>query len=151
MEWPTITFFAFLFMVVGGLEKVGLIHTLAETMMTMTGNHYVALMLIILWVSAILSALLDNIPFVATLIPLIQAMEGIRRGLSGGSIYRGIFRRKRNHNRCIGKRRSYRYRQSRKGYNITFIEFMKIGMPMMLMSIVLSTIYLLIIFGNYWG
>ncbi len=40
---------------------------------------------------------------------------------------------------------------SRKGYNITFIEFMKIGMPMMLMSIVLSTIYLLIIFGNYWG
>ncbi len=67
VEWPTITFFAFLFMVVGGLEKVGLIHTLAETMMTMTGNHYVALMLIILWVSAILSALLDNIPFCGNL------------------------------------------------------------------------------------
>jgi Na+/H+ antiporter NhaD/arsenite permease-like protein len=40
---------------------------------------------------------------------------------------------------------------SREGYPITFIGFMKIGMPMMLMSIVLSTVYLLIIFGNYWG
>ncbi len=153
VEWPTITFFAFLFMVVGGLEKVGLIHTLAETMMTATGNHYVALMLIILWVSAILSALLDNIPFVATLIPLIQAMEmeGIDVwplwwAVSIGACFGG-------NGTIIGASANVVLTgiASRKGYNITFIEFMKIGMPMMLMSIVLSTIYLLIIFGNYWG
>lgn len=74
VEWPTIVFFAFLFIVVGGLEKVGLIHMLAVTLMDATGTHYVVLMLVLLWVSAICSAVLDNIPFVATLIPLIQQM-----------------------------------------------------------------------------
>ncbi len=153
VEWPTITFFTFLFMVVGGLEKVGLINALAETMMAATGTHYVALMLIILWVSALLSAVLDNIPFVATLIPLILAMqaEGIDVfplwwAVSIGACFGG-------NGTIIGASANVVLTgiASRKGYNITFIEFMKIGMPMMLMSIVLSTIYLLIIFGNYWG
>jgi Na+/H+ antiporter NhaD/arsenite permease-like protein len=153
VEWPTITFFTFLFMVVGGLEKVGLIHALAEAMMNATGNHYVALMLIILWVSAILSAVLDNIPFVATLIPLILTMEAegvdvwpLWWAVSIGACFGG-------NGTIIGASANVVLTgiASRKGYNITFIEFMKIGMPMMLMSIVLSTIYLLIIFGNYWG
>ena len=75
VEWPTIVFFAFLFIVVGGLQKVGIIHMMAETMINATGSHYVILMLVILWVSALCSAVLDNIPFVATLIPLIQTMS----------------------------------------------------------------------------
>ena len=40
---------------------------------------------------------------------------------------------------------------NRKGYPITFIDFLKIGLPMMLLSIVLATIYMLVLFGNYWG
>ncbi|MGI6766104.1 MAG: SLC13 family permease [Lentihominibacter sp.] len=153
VEWPTIIFFTFLFMVVGGLEKVGLIQVLAESMMHATGTHYVALMLVILWVSALLSAVLDNIPFVATLIPLILTMEAegidvwpLWWAVSIGACFGG-------NGTIIGASANVVLTgiASRKGYPISFIDFMKIGMPMMLMSIVLSTIYLLIIFGNYWG
>ena len=142
VEWPTIVFFAFLFIVVGGLEKVGIIHMMAEGMINATGSHYVILMIVILWVSAICSAVLDNIPFVATLIPLIQTMasEGIdvwplwwavSIGASANVVRTGI--------------------AGRRGYPITFIDFLKIGGPMMIMSIILATIYLLIRFGGYWG
>ncbi|MDO4177233.1 MAG: ArsB/NhaD family transporter [Bacillota bacterium] len=153
VEWPTIVFFAFLFIVVGGLEKVGLIHMLAVSLMNATGTHYVILMIVILWVSALCSAVLDNIPFVATLIPLIQQMgdagldvwplwwavsigacfggNGTIIGASANVVLTGI--------------------ANRKGYPITFMDYMKVGLTMMLMSVVLATIYLLVLFGGYWS
>ncbi len=153
VEWPTIVFFAFLFIVVGGLEKVGIIHMMAEGMINATGSHYVILMIVILWVSAICSAVLDNIPFVATLIPLIQTMasEGIDVwplwwAVSIGACFGG-------NGTIIGASANVVLTgiAGRRGYPITFIDFLKIGGPMMIMSIVLATIYLLIRFGGYWG
>ena len=152
VEWPTIVFFAFLFIVVGGLEKVGLIHKMAEAMIEATGTHYVVLMIVILWVSAICSAVLDNIPFVATLIPLIQTMaaEGIDVwplwwAVSIGACFGG-------NGTIIGASANVVLTgiANRRGYPITFIDFLKIGGPMMIMSIILSTFYLLILFGGYW-
>lgn len=153
VEWPTIIFFAFLFIVVGGLEKVGLIHALAVKMMSTTGTHYVALMIIILWVSALLSAVLDNIPFVATLIPLIQQMADagldvwpLWWAVSIGACFGG-------NGTIIGASANVVLTgiANRKGYPITFMDYLKVGLPMMLMSIVLATIYLLILFGGYWS
>ena len=153
VEWPTIVFFAFLFIVVGGLEKVGLIHMLAVTMMNATGTHYVILMLVLLWVSALCSAVLDNIPFVATLIPLIQQMQDagldvwpLWWAVSIGACFGG-------NGTIIGASANVVLTgiANRKGYPITFIDFLKIGLPMMLLSIVLATIYMLVLFGNYWG
>ncbi len=153
VEWPTIVFFAFLFIVVGGLEKVGLIHMMAEGMINATGSHYVILMIVILWVSAICSAVLDNIPFVATLIPLIQTMasEGIDVwplwwAVSIGACFGG-------NGTIIGASANVVLTgiSNRRGYPITFMDFLKIGLPMMLLSIVLATIYLLIRFGGYWN
>ena len=153
VEWPTIIFFVFLFIVVGGLEKVGLIHMLAVTMMEATGTHYVILMLVLLWVSALLSAVLDNIPFVATLIPLIQQME--EAGLDVWPLWWAV-----SLGACFGGNGTIIGASanvvltgiaSRKGYPITFIDYLKVGMPMMLMSIVLATVYLLVLFGGYWG
>ena len=153
VEWPTIVFFAFLFIVVGGLEKVGLIHMMAEAMIEATGTHYVILMLVILWVSALCSAVLDNIPFVATLIPLIQTMasEGIDVwplwwAVSIGACFGG-------NGTIIGASANVVLTgiSNRRGYPITFIDFLKVGGPMMLLSIVLSTIYLLVRFGGYWS
>ena len=152
VEWPTIVFFAFLFIVVGGLEKVGLIHMMAEAMIEATGTHYVILMLVILWVSALCSAVLDNIPFVATLIPLIQTMasEGIDVwplwwAVSIGACFGG-------NGTIIGASANVVLTgiSNRRGYPITFIDFLKVGGPMMIMSIILSTFYLLILFGGYW-
>ena len=153
VEWPTIVFFAFLFIVVGGLEKVGLIHMLAETLINATGSHYVVLMIVILWVSAICSAVLDNIPFVATLIPLILTMEAegidvwpLWWAVSIGACFGG-------NGTIIGASANVVLTgiAGRRGYPITFIQFLKVGAPMMLMSIVLATGYLLILFGKYWG
>ena len=153
VEWPTIVFFAFLFIVVGGLEKVGIIHMMAEAMISATGTHYVILMIVILWVSAICSAVLDNIPFVATLIPLIQTMssEGIDVwplwwAVSIGACFGG-------NGTIIGASANVVLTgiSGRRGYPITFIDFLKIGLPMMLLSIVLATIYLLVRFGGYWS
>ena len=153
VEWPTIIFFVFLFIVVGGLEKVGLIHMLAATMMEATGTHYVILMLVLLWVSALLSAVLDNIPFVATVIPLIQQME--EAGLDVWPLWWAV-----SLGACFGGNGTIIGASanvvltgiaSRKGYPITFIDYLKVGMPMMLMSIVLATVYLLVLFGGYWG
>ena len=153
VEWPTIVFFAFLFIVVGGLEKVGLIHMMAEAMINATGTHYVALMIVILWVSALCSEVLDNIPFVATLIPLIQTMasEGIDVwplwwAVSIGACFGG-------NGTIIGASANVVLTgiANRKGYPITFIDFLKVGGPMMLLSIVLATIYLLVRFGGYWS
>ncbi len=153
VEWPTIVFFAFLFIVVGGLEKVGIIHMMAEGMISATGSHYVILMIVILWVSALCSAVLDNIPFVATLIPLIQTMasEGIDVwplwwAVSIGACFGG-------NGTIIGASANVVLTgiSNRRGYPITFMDFLKIGLPMMLLSIVLATIYLLIRFGGYWN
>ena len=152
VEWPTIVFFAFLFIVVGGLEKVGIIHMMAEGMINATGSHYVILMIVILWVSAICSAVLDNIPFVATLIPLIQTMasEGIDVwplwwAVSIGACFGG-------NGTIIGASANVVLTgiANRRGYPITFIDFLKVGAPMMIMSIILATGYLLILFGGYW-
>ncbi len=153
VEWPTIVFFAFLFIVVGGLEKVGIIHMMAEAMMGATGSHYVVLMIVILWVSALCSAVLDNIPFVATLIPLIQTMsaEGIDVwplwwAVSIGACFGG-------NGTIIGASANVVLTgiANRRGYPITFIDYLKIGLPLMLLSIVLATIYLLVLFGGYWS
>lgn len=69
VEWPTIIFFTALFIVVGGMVETGVIDKLADLIMGVTGGKPVMTMMIILWVSALLSSTLDNIPFVATMIP----------------------------------------------------------------------------------
>ena len=71
VEWVTIFFFAGLFVLVGGLIDIGLISSLAEVIDVTNGDIGFAAILI-LWVSGIASATIDNIPFVATMIPLIQ-------------------------------------------------------------------------------
>ena len=153
VEWPTIIFFAFLFIVVGGLEKVGLIHKLAVALMDATGTHYVVLMIALLWVSAICSAVLDNIPFVATLIPLIQQMQ--EAGLDVWPLWWAI-----SIGACFGGNGTIIGASAnvvltgiskREGYPISFMDFLKVGGPMMLLSIVLATIYLLVLFGGYWS
>jgi len=74
IEWTTIFFFIGLFVVVHALEVSGFLTLLGGKLVTLTGGHLATAATIILWVSAILSAVIDNIPFVATMIPLIKGM-----------------------------------------------------------------------------
>jgi Na+/H+ antiporter NhaD/arsenite permease-like protein len=74
VEWITIFFFIGLFMVVHGVETGGLLKLLADQLVTATGGNLATTGYAILWASAVLSAIVDNIPFVATMIPLIKSM-----------------------------------------------------------------------------
>ncbi len=74
VEWITIFFFLGLFIVVHGVEVGGLLHVLATALVQATGGNLAATGYAVLWASAVLSAIVDNIPFVATMIPLIKNM-----------------------------------------------------------------------------
>jgi Na+/H+ antiporter NhaD/arsenite permease-like protein len=74
IEWPTLFFFMGLFVLVGGLEKVGILESLARGVLSLSGNILI-LSLCILWVSALASSFLDNIPFVAAMIPLVARIS----------------------------------------------------------------------------
>lgn len=134
VEWTTILFFTGLFIVVGGLQETGVIQILANGLMDLTEGHMTLTILLILWVSAIVSSFLDNIPFVATLIPLILTMQssgvdvtplwwavslgaclggnGTLIGASANVVLSGI--------------------SNRHGFPITFASYFKVGFPLML-------------------
>ena len=112
--------------------------------------HFLILtMLLILWVSALLSAILDNIPFVATMIPLVMAMEA--SGMNVTPIWWAI-----SLGACLGGNGTLIGASAnvvlsgisdKNGYPITFVQFLKIGMPIMIISVALASVYLLLRFG----
>ena len=81
VEWITIFFFIGLFITVHGVEVGGLLHWLADHLIAATGGHMASTGYAILWASAILSAIIDNIPFVATMIPLVKDMAPALGGM----------------------------------------------------------------------
>ena len=74
IEWPTIFFFIGLFILVGGIESVGLLDKIANRTISLTGGNVLLTALILIWFAGIASAVVDNIPAVATLIPLTYAI-----------------------------------------------------------------------------
>jgi Na+/H+ antiporter NhaD/arsenite permease-like protein len=76
VDWKTLLFFFGLFVCVGGLEQTGALQALADFISRVSGGRLVIVMSIILWVSAFSSAIVDNIPFAATMIPVIRGLAG---------------------------------------------------------------------------
>jgi len=84
VEWPTIFFFIGLFILVGGIEEIGLLDRIAQRAVDVTGGNVALTALVLLWLAGIASALVDNIPAVATLIPLTFAVARLMfPGLDG--------------------------------------------------------------------
>ncbi len=149
VEWTTILFFMSLFVVVGGLTETGIISELASVIINATNGHQMMTMLVLLWASALLSSILDNIPFVATLIPLILAMQA--DGVDVTSFWWAI-----SLGACLGGNGTQIGASAnvvlsdistKHGYPITFGNFLKVGMPFMLLSVVISTVFLVVKFG----
>lgn len=148
VEWSTIAFFGGLFVIVGGLVEVGIINNIAESLINATKGHLVLTMLVVLWLSAIISSFLDNIPFVATLIPLILTMQ--TQGVDVMPLWWAT-----SLGACLGGNGTLIGASAnivlanvgqKNGYPISFKEYFKIGFPLMLLSVAISTIYLLIRF-----
>lgn len=74
VEWPTLVFFAGLFVMVGGLVEVGVVGDLGHALADAVGGRYLLASTVVVWVSAALSAIVDNIPYVATMAPIIDGL-----------------------------------------------------------------------------
>ena len=88
VEWPTLVFFAGLFVMVGGLVNTGVIDTISEAAADATEGRLLLASIMLLWASAVLSAIVDNIPYVATMSPVVAELV---EGAGGGSQARSLW------------------------------------------------------------
>ncbi len=146
VEWVTIFFFVGLFILVHGVERAGLLEILADKVLGLTQGDLTLTVMTVMWVSAVFSALVDNIPFVATMIPLIKSMAPTFGGAEAlmplwWSLALGA---------CLGGNGSLIGASAnlivagyaeRAGHRIEFIRFTLLAFPLMLLSVVIASIY----------
>lgn len=149
VDWTTIFFFAGLFVIVYGLEVTGILSILGNKMIAITDGSIQKASILIIWVSAIVSGAIDNIPFVATMIPMIKSVEEALGGreammpvwwaLSLGACFGG-------NGTLIGASANVIVAgmAARNGTPISFIGFMKWSIPIMLLTVAMATAYLYI-------
>jgi Na+/H+ antiporter NhaD/arsenite permease-like protein len=155
IEWPTIFFFMGLFIIVGGVVKVGLIKWMSVQILELTQGNLFATSMIVMWFSAFASAIVDNIPYVATMNPLIVDMaKQIWPDLTGAQLL--------HHpdlmplwwslalGACLGGNGSAIGASAnviviglseKAGKRISFIRFMAYGMPVMIVTVAISSVY----------
>ncbi len=148
VEWPTLIFFVGLFMVIAGAEETGLIQMIANWVKDVSGGNLTAAIIIVLWVSAIASAFIDNIPFTATMLPIIaflnQTIPGAESGVLWWSLALGA---------CLGGNGTMIGASAnvvtvglaeKAGYHISFVEYMKACWWPMMITVTIAMVYLLI-------
>ena len=145
IEWLAIFFFGGLFILVGALVETGVIKMLAEEAIKITQGDLTLTAMIIIWMSALASAFIDNIPFVATMIPLIKDMgtmgltnlDPLWWSLALGACLGG-------NGTLIGASANVVVASmaAQRGRAISFIGFMKVAFPLMILSIIISTAYI---------
>jgi Na+/H+ antiporter NhaD/arsenite permease-like protein len=144
VEWTAIFFFVGLFIIVGAVEKVGTIKYLSELVFNLSRGDFAVTTYAILWVSGIASAIIDNIPYTATMIPLIKELGVHYENLNPlwWSLALGA---------CLGGNGTLigasanivsAEMSNKAGYPITFLEFFKVGFIVMIESLIICTVYL---------
>jgi len=147
IEWPTLMFFIFLFIIVGAVESSGLLALVADWILDLSAGNFVVACSLILWVAAIMSAFVDNIPFTATMLPIVAYLSGVIPGaentlwwaLALGACFGG-------NGTIIGASANVvtmGIAESR-GYHISFIGFMKTAFPYMIITVLIAHAWLLI-------
>jgi Na+/H+ antiporter NhaD/arsenite permease-like protein len=156
IEWPTLFFFIGLFIIIGGTVKVGLIEWMSTQMLALTHGNLFGTSMLLLWFSAIASAIIDNIPYVATMNPLVIDMAGnLWPGESGVALLQhpdlmplwwslalGA---------CLGGNGSpigasanviVVGMSERAGKRISFMRFVAYGLPIMVLTVFIAMIYI---------
>jgi Na+/H+ antiporter NhaD/arsenite permease-like protein len=150
VDWTTLVFFMSLFIVVGGIQEVGLISLIAETISQMVGNNLLLAMLAVTWISAVLSMVIANIPFTAAMLPVIAFLTASIPGaeskvlffcLSVGAAMGG-------NGSLIGASANMVTAgiSEAAGYPITYSYFIRKGFPALIVTVALATMWLLIRF-----
>ena len=148
VEWTTLAFFAGLFVIVGAMAETGVIEMLAHALIDATGGNVFVTMLVLLVGSAVISSFLDNIPFVATMIPILLAMES--SGMDVTPLWWAV-----SLGACLGGNGTLIGASAnvvlsdiskKNGHEITFVQFLKTGFPIMLLTVVIAGLYLVVRF-----
>ena len=152
VEWNTIFFFVGLFIIIGGLEASGGIKLMAEWLLKVTNGSQEATSMMILWGSGIISGIIDNIPYTATMSPMLVEIQKTMGAdytyplwwaLSLGACLGGNMT-------IIGAAANVIVSENaaKDGHPIGFIQFMKYGVPVVLVSLIISSIYIYIKYLN---
>jgi Na+/H+ antiporter NhaD/arsenite permease-like protein len=149
VEWPTILFFVGLFVMVGALEATGFIERVAELLASASDSLAVTA-LVVMWGSGFASGIVDNIPFTATMVPVIESLAEARGydeatteplwwSLSLGACLGGNFT-------LIGASANLVVAglAERSGVSFTFLRFLLWGFPLTLVSLCISSVYILV-------
>jgi len=152
VEWVTIFFFVGLFVLVGGMVEVGIIKKAATWMIEVTGGNITLTSLAVLWGAGLVSGFVDNIPLVATLIPMIQdmgaqlALPPVELSTLWWSLALGA---------CLGGNSTLIASSAnlivaniaiREGAPISFVDFLKVSVPATLISLALASVYVYFVF-----
>jgi Na+/H+ antiporter NhaD/arsenite permease-like protein len=144
IEWSTLFFFLGLFVLVGGLEENGAIEEVAHGIGSLTGGDRSAELLGITWLSALGSAVVDNIPFTATMIPVVEELRAPGDDAYWWALSLGA---------CFGGNATLiaaaanvaaAGMAARSGRPIGFVQFLKIGVPVTLLSLAIATLYIIV-------
>jgi Na+/H+ antiporter NhaD/arsenite permease-like protein len=142
VEWPTLFFFIGLFMLVAGVIEIGLIDAVADGITTLTGGVLAPTTILIMWASAALSGVIDNIPYTATMIPVVAQLasghetDALWWGLAIGADLGG-------NATIIGASANVILASmaEREGHKITFGAFLRYGLLVTLGSMIVATAY----------
>ena len=146
VEWNTIFFFVGLFIIIGGLEASGGIALMAKWLLEVTQGSQTATSMIILWASGILSGIIDNIPYTATMAPMIAAIEQTMGHAYAHPLWWSLAL-----GACLGGNMTIigaaanvivSENAHKAGYPISFMQFLKYGIIVTMISLVLSTAYI---------
>lgn len=145
VEWSTLFFFVGLFVMVGGLEQQGIVERVAELLADVSGASATAEGLIVLWGAAAGSAAVDNIPFTAAMIPVVDSLQGdefddgLWWALALGACFGG-------NATMIAAAANVAATGilDRAGQPISFLRFLAVGVPVTLVSLLIATVYLLL-------
>jgi len=145
VEWSTLFFFIGLFVVIAGVEKVGIIQWLSNKIITLTKGNFTLTTLAVLWVSGITCSFINNISYTISMVPVIHNI-GAATSFNLTPVWWAL-----SLGACLGGNGTFIAAAAnlvgvnilkRQGHIITFKEFFRIGLPIMLISIVLSSAYL---------
>jgi len=149
VEWPTLVFFMMLFIIVGGAEQTGLIQVIADMIKTLSAGNLVIAILLVIWISAMISSIIDNIPFTATMLPVVayltQTIPGAKNNVLWWALALGI---------CFGGNGTLIGASAnivtigmleRAGHPVTFFNFLKVGMPILIITSIIASLWLIFI------
>jgi len=150
VDWTTLVFFMSLFIVVGAVQEVGMISLIAETIGKLVGDNLALAMLTVIWVSAILSTVIANIPFTAAMLPVVGYLTATIPGAQSNALFYclSVGSAMGGNGSLIGASANMVTAgiSERAGYKVSYMYFLKKGFPALLITVTLASIWLLIRF-----